>query len=104
MSVSSLPMHNFARVATSALLKTGAGRVMAVQLNGGSDAASLAIHNTADGSGTAVYEIVAPFTDADASAAGTTFVDLSGLGGVAASAYVYAKLAGTGAVAYVWFE
>jgi len=102
--ISSLPNFNFARVATSALKKTGAGRVMAVQLNGGSDAASLAIHNTSDGSGTAVYEVLAPFTDADASAASTVFVDLTPLGGVACSAYVYAKLAGTGAVAYVWYE
>ena len=104
MSISSLPKCNFVRVATSALLKTGAGRVIAIQLNGGSDASSLAIHNTADGTGTAVYEVLAPFTDADASAASTVIVNLADLGGVACSAYIYAKLAGTSAVAYVWYE
>jgi len=99
----SIPKYNFTRVATSALLKTGAGRVMAVQLNGGSTAASLAIHNTVDGSGTAIYEIAAPFTDDDASAASTVFADLQSVEGVDLSAYIYAKLAGTGAVAYVWW-
>lgn len=104
MSVPSVPLHNVSRVATSALLKTGAGRVMALQLNGGSTAATLAIHNTADGSGTAVWEIAAPFTDSDASAASTVFLDISHLGGILCSAYIYAKLAGTGATAYVWYE
>ena len=100
----SLPKHNFILVSTSALLKTGKGRVMAIQVNGGSDAATLAIHNTVDGSGTAVYVVAAPFTDSDASAASSNFIDLSGVGGIACSAFVYAKLAGTGATAYVWFD
>jgi len=77
---------------------------MAVQLNGGSDASSLQIHSSEDGSGTQVWDMVAPFTDSDASAQSTVYISFADIGGIKLSTHLYATLAGTGAVAYVWYQ
>lgn len=98
------PLHNLTRLSSAAAVTSIPGRVFAVLLEGGSDAASIDFTNDADGNGTPVVGVTAPFTDADASAAGTVFVDFTQLGGVNFSSKIYGKLVGTGAIAYVWYD
>lgn len=95
---------NPVRLSSAAAIKAVPGKVWAILLEGGSDAASIDITNDADGSGTPIIGVTAPFTDADASAAGTVFVSFVELGGLVFSSKIYGKLAGTGAIAYVWYE
>jgi hypothetical protein len=102
----SLPLHNLTRVATSAAIVAGAGhRVYKVVLYGTSDAASLKLYDAASATGTEVFGTIASFTDADASAAAPTDHDFSAVGGVNfPNTGIYAAIAGTNAVAYVWWD
>ena len=101
----SLPRYNLTRVATSAVIKTGAGRVWKVVLYGTTDACSLKLYDAASATGTEVFGTIAPFTDDDASAAGPVDHEFCGVGGIPFTATgIYAAIAGTGAVAYVWWE
>ena len=57
------------RITEDAVVKASAGKIWAIQLNGGTDASSLKFHNHASSAtGTQLIEVVAPFTAADASA------------------------------------
>lgn len=104
MALVSNPIHNLVRLSSAAAITSIPGRVFAVLLEGGTDASSIDFTNDADGNGTPVVGVTAPFTDTDASAAGTVFVDFTSLGGVNFSSKIYGKLAGTGAIAYVWYD
>lgn len=96
---------NPTRLAAAAAVKASSGRLWAVLLEGGTAASSIDFHNHAtEASGTALMGITAPFTDADASAASTVFVSFVELGGIEFSTGIYGNLAGTGAVAYVWYS
>ena len=98
------PIHgNPTRVATSAAIDATPGTLWAVLLEGGTTASSIDFTNDTDGSGTAVVGVTAPFTDDDASSQSTVFIDFTSVGGVRFSTACYATIAGTGAVAYVWF-
>ena len=104
MALASVPMHNLKRLSEAGAVKGAPGRVWAILLEGGSDASSIDITNDADGNGTPVIGVTATFTDSDASAAGTTYVDFTSLGGIDFTTKIYGKLAGTAAIAYVWYD
>lgn len=92
-----LPKHNVTRIATSAAVKATAAHVYGIQLIGGSAAATLKLTNDANGSGTGVVEAAAPI-------GATVFIDFTDLGPVAFSTALYATIAGTGAIAYIWWD
>lgn len=102
----SLPLYNLSRVATSAALVTGAGhRVYKVVLYGTSDASSLKLYDAASATGTEVFGTIATFTDSDASAAAPTDHDFTGVGGILfPNTGIYAAIAGTSAVGYIWWS
>lgn len=93
----STQIYNVSRLTSSAAIKSSAGRVIAVNLFGGSAATSIKFENSADGSGT-------PLLDINVVANDTRFVDLSELGGVAFSTAIYGTLAGAGGIVEVWYD
>lgn len=103
MSGTSLTTCNLTRVATSAAITGAPCRVFRVEMYGTSDAASLKLYNAASATGTEVYGCVAPFTDADASAAASVAFDFTSVGGIDFSSKCYAAIAGTSSIAYVWW-
>ena len=104
MALPSNPLHgNPTRVATSAAISGASGTLWAILLEGGTTASSIDFTNDATGAGTPLIGVTAPFTDDDASSQSSVFVDLTTLGGVYFSSKCYATIAGTGAVAYVWY-
>jgi len=106
MSVKSMPLHNMTRVAADAAITAVAGhRVWRIDLYGTTDAVSLALYDAASATGTPVYVAVAPFTDADASAAETKSISFFDVGGINfPNTGIYADITGTNAVAYVWWD
>lgn len=97
MPMSNLAKHRFIRVTESAALAAIPARVYGVMVVGGSAATTLKLYNAANGDGTQTIEFAA--------AIGTTlFVDLTEVGPVEFSAKLYAVLAGTGGIAYVWYD
>lgn len=95
--MSLLPKHNLARVATSAATTSTETRVYAVQLVGGSASATLKLYNNADGSGTETFGLAA--------LTGTTvFICMDELGPVQFDTAMYSTIAGTGAIAYIWYD
>ena len=105
MAVPSVPLFKKIRITADAVIKASPGKIWAAQLTGASAANSMLFYNDVDSAdGTVVYDIVAPFTDSDGSAAATVFVDLTSLGGVPFSIGCYVDWTGTGAVGYVWIS
>ena len=103
MAVKGLALYELQRITGDAVVYAAPCRIMAVQLEGGSDASSMDFHNDVDSAGgTAVYGVTAPFTGANASAQSTVFIDLTNLGGVKFSIGCYVDWTGTGVVGYVW--
>lgn len=93
------------RVTADAVVKASPGTLWAIMLEGGTDASSMDFHNDIDSAGgTALIGITAPFTDTDASAASTVFVDFTSVGGVKFDVGCYVDWTGTAAVGYVWFS
>jgi len=90
-------LYNVKRLTASAAVKGAAGRVIAVNVFGGSGATSIKFTDDADGSGT-------PLLDVNTVIADTRFVDLSEIGGVAFGTAIYATLAGTGGIAEVFYD
>lgn len=80
---------------------TGATVVYAVALHGGTAAALATFTNTG---GDELLRVVAPFTDVDASAAATVFMDFSNLGGIPFPDGCTVALSGTGALLDVWAD
>jgi len=89
-------LYNKTRVATSAGVKTGAGKIWAILLFGGSANSSLLIYDNTSATGTDILAI----NTLAASTSGVTLVDL---GGLDFTTGLYASIAGTGAVAYIWW-
>jgi len=76
---------------------TGVRRLMGVVLFGGSGASHVEFKNAATYTGTVLLGL-------NCAAGSSTGVDLSQLGGITFSTAIFCKPAGTGAIAYVWFE
>ena len=100
----SIALTNPIKVTEDAVISAVPGRIIAVQLNGGTDASSMLFHNNASSAaGDPIYSIVAPFTNVDASSQASVFVELPG-DGIACSVGCYVDWSGTAAVGWVWFE
>jgi hypothetical protein len=84
--------------ATPAVAMTGAGRIMAISVHGGSAASSAAVYDSAtSAAGTAVFSM----------AVGTAlsqFYDFSEVGGIPCTTGAWVVAAGTGAICYIWTE
>ena len=106
MAVPSVPLFgNPTRVTTSIAIKASQGKIWALSLEGGTTASSIDIYNHASSaSGSVLIGITAPFTDDGASAQSTVFVSFLELGGIDFSTGMYAELAGSAAISYVWFS
>lgn len=83
--------------ATAARLNAKAVRLMGVYLKAGSDATSCEFKDAATDTGTVLYSM-------NCAAAIGQFVDLSPLGGIMFATGCFVKPAGTGAIAYCWYE
>ena len=92
-----LSLYKFTAVltATAADAAIGGGRIMAISLEGGSDASSVDIFNAASETGTAIYTM-------SVGTALSQFHDFSELGGISCPTGVWVKPAGTGAICYIW--
>ena len=106
MAVPSVPIFgNPTRVASSVAIKAAPGKIWALALEGGTTASSMDIYNHASSaSDDILIGITAPFTDDDASAQSTVFVSFLEVGGINFSVGMYAELAGTNAIGYVWWS
>lgn len=102
MAIPSRPMFKLTRLAADGAVSAVPCTVWAIQLNGGTDDTSIELTNDANGAGTNVIEVEAPFTDNDASSKSTVFIDYTSLGGIRFSSKCYADLTGTAATAYIW--
>ena len=76
---------------------TGVRRLIAVVLFGGSADSQVEFKNAATDTGTVLLSL-------NCLAGTSTVVDLSSLGGIVFSTAIYCKPAGTGAIAYVFYE
>ena len=104
MKQNSVPLGNPTTVTKDAVISAFPGRLIAVQLNGGTATCAMAFHNDIDSAGgNALYSIVAPFTDDTSSSNSTVFVPLPG-DGIAFDTGCYVDHTGTAAVGWVWFE
>ena len=92
------------RITADAVVKASPGTLMAVQLDGGTDASSMIFHNDVDdASGTPLYSVVAPSKVANNSEQSSVFIDLQNLGGIHFDTGCFVNWTGTAAVGYVWF-
>lgn len=73
----------------------GGGRIMAILMEGGSDASSVDIFNAASESGTAIFTM-------SVGTALSQFYDFTRLGGINCPTGVWVKPTGTGAICYIW--
>lgn len=97
-------LGNPTRLAASAAVKATPGRVLAILLEGGTTATSVKFKDAASDTGTEIIGAAAPHTDSDASAKSSVFLDFSHFGGIYFATAIYAVLAGTGAICYVWYD
>lgn len=95
--MSDLPKYRLTRVASSAAIAAVPGRVMAVLLCPADAKSLFKLTNDANGSGDSVVNVQAVAEGA------STFVDFTSLGGVMFTSKIYATIAGSGAIAYVWW-
>ena len=98
--MSSLPLYQTQAVvaATPALVgAVGQRRLMGVVLFGGSANSQVEFKNAITDTGTVLLSL-------NCLASTSTGVDLSELGGIAFDTGIFCKPAGTGAIAYVWYE
>lgn len=100
MSANGLPLFKTATVTAASPAQvgiTGVRRLMAVSLAGGSAASKVEFKNAATDTGTVLFTLNALTND-------NKFVDFSDLGGILFDTAIFCKPAGTGAIAYVWFD
>ena len=98
--MSALPQYKTATVVTASPAQvgaTGVRRLLAVSLAGGSAASKVEFKNAATDTGTVLLTVNCLTND-------NQFVDLSELGGIVFDTAIFCKPAGTGAIAYVWYE
>lgn len=101
MSVTSSQLFNVQTVTAASAAKVGATgkiRLMAVYLYPAAANSSVEFKNAATDTGTVLLTVSAP-----ANGPGV-FVDLTEVGGLTFSTAMFCKPAGTGAIAYVWFD
>jgi hypothetical protein len=105
MAVPSVPLFgNPTRITGDGIIKGSPGKIWALALEGGSDASSMDFFNDVDSAdGDLLIGITAPFTDSDASAQSSVFVNFLELGGIVFDTGIYVDWTGTGAVGYIWF-
>ncbi len=104
MAVPSVPLGNPTRVHQDAIISANPGRLIAVQLNGGTDVSSLLFHNHASSAtGTELYSIVAPCVTSTASEASSVPVILPDEG-ILFDVGCYVNWTGTAAIGWVWFR
>jgi len=104
MAVSSIKLGNPTKVTGDAIIAGRPGVLVAVQLNGGTDASSMLFHNDIDSAGgTDLYSIVAPCKTATASEASSVYVLLPDEG-ILFDTGCYVDWTGTAAVGWVWFR
>ena len=107
MAVPSTPLFgNPKRISTSAAAKASAGKLWGVLLEGGSTASSIDFfdHATSESGLTAIFAVTAPCTTDTTSGQDTAFIDLTPFGGIDFALGIWCVIAGTGAIAYVWFS
>ena len=106
MAVPSTPLFgNPTRVTQSVAIKASPGKIWALQLEGGSAASSMDIYNDIDSAnGDILIGITAPCVIANNSEQSTVFISYVEVGGIDLSVGMYAELAGTNAIGYVWFS
>jgi hypothetical protein len=97
MLASSLYKLTAVVTATAANACVGGGRLMAIELEGGSDASSVDIFNAASETGTAIFTM-------SVGTALSQFRDFSGLGGIPCPTGIWVKPTGTAAICYVWTD
>lgn len=98
--MSSLPLYKTATVTTASPAQvgaTGVRRLLCVSLAGGSAASKVEFKNAATDTGTVLLTVNCLTND-------NQFVDLSEFGGIIFDTAIFCKPAGTGAIAYVWYE
>lgn len=83
--------------ATAARLAAKPVKLMGVYLYGGSGATSCEFKNAATDTGTVLFSM-------DTLTASGQFVDLTEFGGITFDVGCFVKPAGTGAIAYCWYE
>lgn len=96
----SSPLYQTQTVVTATAALVGAAgnrRLMGVVLFGGSANSQVEFKNAITDTGTVLLGL-------NCLASTTTWVDLSELGGIAFDTGIFCKPAGTGAIAYVWYE
>jgi len=97
---SSFPLYRTAAVPTATPALAGASgqrRLMAILLFGGSTDSQVECKDAATDTGTVLIGV-------NALAKTSKFIDFSEIGGVVFNTGLFVKPAGTGAIAYVWYE
>lgn len=91
--------YNLQAVTTASAARLAAKPVtlMAVYLYGGSGATSVEFKNAATDTGTVLFSMDTPTAEGQ-------FVDLSELGGISFDVGCFVKPAGTGGIAYCWYD
>ena len=91
--------YNLQAVPTATAARLGAKpvRLVAVYLYGGSAATSCEFKDAATDTGTVLFSM-------DTLTASGQFIDLSPFGGISFSTGCFVKPAGTGGIAYCWYE
>jgi hypothetical protein len=94
-----MPKYNLQTVPVATAANLGAKPVtlMGVYLYGGSAATSCEFKNALTDTGTVLFSLATPVAIGQ-------FVDLSEFGGIPFDVGCFVKPAGTGAIAYCWFE
>lgn len=97
--MSALPKYRLTTVpaATPAQVGSGAIRVMKVAIAGGSAASKVELKNAATDTGDILLTVNALTNDYKSES-------LEDVGGIGFSTALYVKPAGTGAIAYIWWE
>jgi len=80
---------------TAADAQVGGGRIMAIELEGGSDASSVDIFDAASETGTAKFTM-------SVGTALSQYRDFTSIGGITCTTGIWVKPTGTAAICYIW--
>jgi hypothetical protein len=94
-----LQNHHLGKVitATPAAITAVPANVFTILLVGGSAATTVSLFDAADGNGTATITLAAPIGN-------SVFINLEALGPLVFQTKLWATVAGTGGVVYVWYD
>lgn len=90
-----MALYRLTAVLTGAGANCGPGRLMAILLEGGSNASSVDVFNAGSATGTARLTM-------SVGTALTQFYDFTNIGGIACNTGIWVEPTGTSAIAYVW--